>query len=74
MIGKQEFIGKDAQITYNCRVFEGKVIDETKNMIVLKTEKKIIKIIKKNAIIKFGNERIDGKDITKRPEERIKAC
>jgi RNase P/RNase MRP subunit p29 len=74
MIEKSEFIGKEAKIRYNGLDFSGTIIDETKNMVVLKTKEKNLKIIKKNAIIRIGNETIDGKDITKRPEERIKAC
>ena len=74
MITKKELIGRCAKISYNGKVFEGHIIDETKNMIWLETNAKLIKIIKKNSIIQVNNEIIKGKDIAKRPEERIKAC
>jgi RNase P/RNase MRP subunit p29 len=67
-----EIIGQDAEVRYNNKTFAGKIIDETKNMIYLETEKKIIKIIKKNATFKIQSKEIIGKDITKRPEDRIK--
>ena len=71
---KHELVGKTAQVAYNNRVIHGRIVDETKNMIHLETEGKIIKIIKKNAIITIGKQVIQGRDITKRPEERIKEC
>ena len=74
MIEKQEFIGKKVEILYNQRVFVGTIQDETKNMLYLKTKERIIKIIKKSAMIKVEGKIIEGKKIAKRPEERIKAC
>jgi RNase P/RNase MRP subunit p29 len=71
---KGELIGSEAQIIYNGRPFKGIIIDETKNMLHLKTENKIVRLIKKNCIIRIKGEAIDGKNITKRPEDRIKAC
>ena len=69
---KKELIGKKAVIEYNNHMFEGTIINETKNMIWLETEKRSIKIIKQNAIIKIDNQVIQGKQIIKRPEDRIK--
>jgi RNase P/RNase MRP subunit p29 len=74
MIEKSEFIGKFAKITYNDRKFEGTIINETKNTIQLETKNKNITIIKKNAIIEIDGKSINGNYITKRPEDRIKAC
>ncbi len=69
---KDELIGKDAQIGYNDRTFEGSIINETKNMIYLKTNSGIKKLIKQNVKIKISGMIISGKKIVKRPEERIK--
>ena len=70
---RTEFIGKkikiiDAKNPSNIGI-EGVVIDETKNMFILKNKKKIIK---QNVTIKINDEIIEGKKLTKRPEERIK--
>jgi RNase P/RNase MRP subunit p29 len=69
---KKEFIGKQAKVLYNAKVFQGIIINETKNTITMETTKNLVKIIKKNAIININGKTIQGKDITKRPEERIK--
>jgi RNase P/RNase MRP subunit p29 len=74
MIQKKELIGKIAQIRFAGRQFRGEIIDETKNMIHLKTKDKIIKIVKRNSKIKIGDEIIQGIKINKRPENRIKSC
>lgn len=70
---RKEFIGKrikiiDAKNPSNIGI-EGVVIDETKNMFVIENGKKIIK---KNVIIQIDNKIIEGKKLTKRPEDRIK--
>ena len=71
---KEELIGRKAEVAYAGRIFEGQIIDETKNTIRLKTKDKIITIIKKEATLKINNKTVDGGKITKRPEDRIKAC
>ncbi|MBS3107750.1 ribonuclease P protein subunit [Candidatus Woesearchaeota archaeon] len=48
---------------------KGKVIDETQNMLVLDNHKIIIK---SQVAIKVGDEVIKGKDIKRRPEDRLK--
>lgn len=72
---RDEFIGKhikiiDAKNKSNIGL-EGVVIDETKNTFVIKNHKKR-KIIKENVTIMVDNRIIEGKKLTKRPEERIK--
>lgn len=72
---KNEFIGKrikviDAKNPYDVGI-EGIVIDETKNTFVIENGKRK-KIIKQNIIIQVDGIVIDGKKLTKRPEERIK--
>ena len=63
-----EFIGKDVEITESENKsnigLKGKIIDETKNIIIIKNQNKI----------NFVNENItiNGKEIIGRPEERIK--
>ena len=56
---------------------KGKIIDETKNTITIETKKENKKFIKKTITFKITNKNqeviIDGKTITKRSHERIKA-
>lgn len=72
MIERQELIGRNAELLYNGEVLSGTIVDETKNMLLLRTEGRIIKIIKKSAQIKIDGKIIDREKISKRPEERIK--
>jgi len=73
-----EFIGKDVEITESENKsnigLKGKIIDETKNIIIIKNQNKIKKINKNQNKINFVNENItiNGKEIIGRPEERIK--
>ncbi|MBD3204601.1 hypothetical protein GF327_10000 [Candidatus Woesearchaeota archaeon] len=70
---REKLIGADAKIAFDNKNFKGKIIDETKNTISLKTpDNKIKKFIKKNIKIKLKNSIIDGKYITRRIEDRIK--
>jgi RNase P/RNase MRP subunit p29 len=71
---KGEIIGKQATVTYAGKTFEGIIIDETKNTIKIETKTKNITIIKKEAKLKINDKLVEGKQITKRPEDRIKAC
>ena len=71
---KDELIGEKAEIKFNDKNFKGIIVDETKNMLSLETKNKIRKFIKKTIEIKINNKIIQGKKITKRPEERVKSC
>ncbi len=53
---------------------KGKIVDETKYTLKIIHQKKIKTLMKNNITfkIKKTNEIIEGKNITKRPEERIK--
>ncbi|MEM7816365.1 MAG: ribonuclease P protein subunit [Candidatus Aenigmatarchaeota archaeon] len=55
---------------------KGRIVDETKNLIILETKKGIKKISKKGAIFRLKLEssivEILGDDILARPEDRIK--
>jgi ribonuclease P protein subunit POP4 len=75
-----ELLGMDAQIleSKNSSIvgLSGKVIDETKSMIVLQTKRGTKMIAKQHNKWKFtlGDQdfTIDGNMISKRPEDRIK--
>ncbi|MBL7054842.1 ribonuclease P protein subunit [Candidatus Woesearchaeota archaeon] len=71
---KKELIGMHVEVVG--KNVQGKIIDETKNMLTIKTKKGIKKIIKKNNKMEFTieNERIavEGDRLVARPEDRIK--
>ena len=52
--------------------FIGIIINETKNTITIQTSRGKKKLLKLNSIININNQKILGKDIIKRPEDRIK--
>ncbi len=52
---------------------EGKIIDETKNLLIIKSKGKIRKIIKKDVVIEINKKKIRGEQLIGRPEERLKA-
>ncbi len=77
---RHELIGREAEVVES-RVesqkgLKGKIIDETRNTIVLETEKGDRRVMKKDVILKvrFGNREvyIEGKYLVARPEDRIK--
>ena len=70
---KREIIGSHIEIieadNKSLQGLKGKVVDETKNMLILDNGKKLIKSqvkIKINGII------LDGKKLASRPEDRLK--
>lgn len=77
---KGEIIGRNIKITESKNKanigLEGKIIDETKNMLTIKTTKGKKKLVKKNIIftMKINNSEttIRGEEIQAAPEERIK--
>lgn len=69
---KEELIGEKAEIKFNEKTHNGEIINETKNMIHLKTKDEIKKFIKTEITIKIQGKQI--KQINKRPEDRIKMC
>ena len=74
-----ELIGLDAEIVRSSNVksvgLKGKVVDETKSMLVLSTENGVKKIPKANTLWRFSFDKmetlVDGNQLTKRPQERI---
>ncbi len=76
-IVSMNLIGKDIEITKSKNKsligIKGKVIDETKNMIILDNQKKLMKSQSTFKIkIKNNIYEIDGKVLQTRPEDRIK--
>ena len=75
-----EFIGLPVMVENsadkNKAEIQGKIIDETKNLFLIKTRNGLKKIPKKEAtfLVSVGDEqvKIDGKKIVVRPEERTK--
>ena len=68
----KRIIGKNAEVLSQGRRFIGTIIDESKNMIHLKTKEGNKRFIKTEVTLKIDETIINGKKITKRPEERIK--
>jgi len=77
---KHELIGLEVEIADSTNKFQvgvkGLVVDETKNTLIIETEKGIKKIQKKGStfIFKISNEKVkvNGNKIAVRPEERLK--
>ena len=73
-----ELIGQEIEIIDSTNKSElglqGKVVDETKNILTISHEGNVKKLIKKNNTFKIKslNLIIEGMAITKRPEDRIK--
>jgi RNase P/RNase MRP subunit p29 len=71
---KKELIGMNVKIIGT--KIQGKIIDETKNMLTIKTKEGKKKVIKKNNKMGFtiGDEMImiEGDKLVGRPEERVK--
>ncbi|MBT4651320.1 ribonuclease P protein subunit [Candidatus Woesearchaeota archaeon] len=73
-----ELIGQEIEIIDSTNKSElglqGKVVDETKNILTISHEGNVKKLIKKNITFKIKslNLIIEGMAITKRPEDRIK--
>ena len=69
-----EFIGK--QVSVPSKKVEGKIIDETKNSFLVKTNNARKRILKANSLfqIKINDYfvEVDGNTISMKPEDRIK--
>ena len=80
-ITKNEFIGLDVRIAKSNNEqlvgIRGRIIDETRNTLVLRQGSKIVRIpkdiVRLNMSIPFGKMiEVDGRSIVARPEDRIK--
>jgi len=73
----REFIGSLLKIINSKNISligkQGKIIDETQNLIIIEeNNKKITKILKKGSVFDIAGTKIIGDKIQKRPEDRIK--
>jgi len=78
---RHELVGLDVVVTASSnpslKGLGGRIIDETRNIISIETDKKVKKIIKETCSFRFsipedGSASVDGKNLVGRPEERIK--
>jgi len=73
---KEELIGKKIKIIESKNKslvgIEGYVVDETKNMISIESDGETKNIVKDQCVFDVEGKKISGKEIAKRPEERIK--
>ena len=75
MTYKTCIIGKEIEVVHStnrCDLhIKGRVTDETRNMIQVENSE-VKWLIKKNVIVLLNREKIDGKELVGRPEDRIK--
>ena len=74
---KRELIGTRIEVidSKNSKLIgiAGTIVDETRNMITVRTEEGTKRLIKEQITFTInGGAKIDGKDIIYRPEDRIK--
>jgi ribonuclease P protein subunit POP4 len=79
---RHELIGLKAKVIGSTNKsalgLEGKVVDETRNTLVIEIDKKTKKLVKDQCVFSFNipetNEwiKIDGKILLSRPEDRVK--
>ena len=73
-----ELIGLEAEVldsrNKSNKGIRGKIIDETRNCIIIKTNDREKKLMKNNVMLRFpeSGKTLEGRDITGKPEERIK--
>lgn len=77
MIYAAEFIGAKIKVigaaNRDLQGIEGSIIDETKNAFKIRTNRQEEKtVLKKNATFIINDAKVNGDEIIKRPEERIK--
>ncbi|HEC77436.1 MAG TPA: ribonuclease P protein subunit [Thermoplasmatales archaeon] len=73
---KKEFIGLPVRILQSTdkslEGIKGEIIDETKNMLIIETDRGIKKIAKEIAKFEIDGKIVEGKKIKYRPEDRIR--
>lgn len=67
---KGELIGLNVRVLG--KNVEGRIIDETRNMLTVEHKGRKKQIIKNSNVFEFNKIKIDGKKLIGRPEERIK--
>ena len=71
-VSTDQMIGKQVKASNKNLTIIGEVVDETRNMFTIKTEKGNKKIIKKNVTLHTIEKTVQGDRFVGRPEERIK--
>lgn len=75
MMYRKLMVGKHLKVVHSTNPCDlsvaGRVVDETRNMIQVE-DKKVKWLIKKNVIVLVNGQKIDGKELVGRPDERIK--
>ena len=77
MIHSVEFIGAQIKVikaaNKSLEGMEGSIVDETKSTFkIISTKNQEKTLLKKGAVFLISDQRINGDDILRRPEERIK--
>lgn len=73
-----ELIGEEMEVVSSTNPgnagVKGKIVDETKFTLKIHTLKGIKVLFKRNIVFRLGkkNQILEGKDLVKRPEERLK--
>jgi len=70
-----EWIGKYAKVissTNQSLGIEGMIVDETRNTVVIETQKGVKKVQKHGTVFEIEGEEVSGDDVLAAPEERIK--
>ncbi len=75
MTYRQLLIGKKMAVVHSSNPADlrisGRVVDETRNMVQVENGE-LRWLIKKNVIVLLDGQKIDGKELVGRPEDRIK--
>jgi RNase P/RNase MRP subunit p29 len=68
-------IGKELEVVHSTNAcdlhIKGRITDETRNMMQIENSE-VKWLIKKNVVVLLDREKIDGKELVGRPEDRIK--
>lgn len=76
MIEHDEFIGRPCRVMSSADVrmsrIDGVIVDETRQMIHVRTQKGLKMIPKHGTVFEIDGHRISGDDVMFRPEDRIK--
>ena len=71
-----EWIGKHAKITKAANKsltgLEGTVVDETRNTVIIETEKGVKRVQKHGTVFEIDGQEVEGDEVLAAPEERIK--
>ncbi len=69
---EKEFIGKKVSLDFQNKDITGTIINETKFTFTIRTQQGDKTILKKGKEFRINNNKIQGNNILKRPEERIR--